>query len=77
MANYVRFRLSPEVVISIGARVKQPGDDMDGEAVELVARHSTAGVRGPYDRLLGDANVDELARADLTDLVEKRISVVA
>lgn len=54
-SNYIRFRLSPEVVISIGARVKQPGDEMQGEAVELVARHHPPGVRGPYDRLLGDA----------------------
>ncbi len=31
-SNYFRFRLSPEVVISIGARVKRPGDEMRGRA---------------------------------------------
>ena len=41
-SNYFRFRLSPEVVISAGARVKRPGEEMVGDAVELVARHSEA-----------------------------------
>ena len=54
-SNYFRFRLSPEVVISAGARVKRPGEDMVGDAVELVARHSLAGEKSPYERLLGDA----------------------
>jgi glucose-6-phosphate 1-dehydrogenase len=54
-SNYFRFRLSPEVVISAGARVKRPGEEMVGDAVELVARHSVAGEKSPYERLLGDA----------------------
>lgn len=54
-SNYFRFRLSPEVVISEGARVKRPGEAMVGDAVELVARHSVAGDKSPYERLLGDA----------------------
>jgi glucose-6-phosphate 1-dehydrogenase len=53
--NYFRFRLSPEVVISLGARVKRPGDKMRGERAELVARHLLAGEDTPYERLLGDA----------------------
>ncbi len=54
-SNYFRFRLSPEVVISAGARVKRPGEEMVGDPVELVARHSVAGEKSPYERLLGDA----------------------
>ena len=54
-ANYFRFRLSPEVVISIGTRVKRRGEQMEGEPAELIARHYPAGQRSPYDRLLGDA----------------------
>jgi glucose-6-phosphate 1-dehydrogenase len=54
-SNYFRFRLSPEVVISAGARVKRPGEEMVGDAVELVARHSLVGEKSPYERLLGDA----------------------
>src|SRR6266403_2553311 len=54
-SNYFRVRLSPEVVISAGARVKRPGEEMVGDAVELVARHSLVGEKSPYERLLGDA----------------------
>ena len=54
-SNYFRFRLSPEVVISTGARVKLAGEDMRGEPVELIARHQTHGEQLPYQRLLHDA----------------------
>jgi glucose-6-phosphate 1-dehydrogenase len=54
-SNYFRFRLSPEVVISAGARVKQAGEDMRGEPVELVARHEPRSEQPPYERLLRDA----------------------
>ena len=54
-SNYFRFRLSPEVVISAGARVKQPGEDMRGEPVELIARHQPRSEDLPYERLLRDA----------------------
>jgi glucose-6-phosphate 1-dehydrogenase len=53
--NYVRFRLSPDVLISVGARAKKPGEEMAGEEVELVARHNPPGEWAPYERLLGDA----------------------
>ena len=53
--NYFRFQLSPEVIISAGTQVKQPGDEMCGETVELVARHTSAREQSPYERLLGDA----------------------
>jgi glucose-6-phosphate 1-dehydrogenase len=54
-SNYFRLRLSPEVVISEGALVKRSGEQMHGDAVELVARHHTDGEMSPYERLLGDA----------------------
>ena len=53
-SNYFRFRLSPEVVISAGARVKKPGA-MHGESIELVARHQSNRGKSPYERLLSDA----------------------
>ena len=54
-SNYFRFRLSPEVVISAGVRVKQIGEDMHGEPVELVAHRQLRREKSPYERLLGDA----------------------
>lgn len=54
-SNYFRFRLSPDVVISAGARVKKPGEAMRGENVELIARQQPKRQRLPYARLLGDA----------------------
>ena len=53
--NRFRFRLSPHVVLSLGARAKLPGDAMRGEDVELIACHDRADEMGPYERLLRDA----------------------
>jgi glucose-6-phosphate 1-dehydrogenase len=53
--NYVRFRISPDVIISFGARIKAPGEAMVGENIELLARDSTVDDMTPYERLLGDA----------------------
>lgn len=54
-SNYFRFRLSPNVFISLFARVKVPGDSMVGEEVELVVRHHSGDEMFPYERLLSDA----------------------
>ena len=54
-SNYFRLRLSPEVVISAGVRVKRAGDEMVGDDVELTARHQHIDEKSPYERLLGDA----------------------
>ncbi len=53
--NFVRFRLGPDVRISIGARAKKPGGLMRGEDVELVATQHAGRTMKPYERLLGDA----------------------
>src|SRR5512135_3331035 len=55
-ANYLRFRLTPDMSISLGARAKRPGDRMVGEEVELFAAHQSGAERPPYQRLLGDAS---------------------
>ena len=54
-ADYFRFRLTPDMSISLGARAKKPGEAMVGEAVELYASHSGTTARPPYERLIGDA----------------------
>ena len=57
--NYVRFRLSPDVAIAIGARAKHPGEYMQGDHVELsvvqVPEQGKAGRMEAYERLIGDA----------------------
>ena len=60
MGNYVRFRLSPQVVIALGARAKRPGEGMIGRAGGAVGRRqgraaATSGRMDAYERLLGDA----------------------
>lgn len=55
-ANYVRFRLSPDVTIAIGARVKRPGEELIGDPTELkVVDHPHGEEMAAYERLLGDA----------------------
>jgi glucose-6-phosphate 1-dehydrogenase len=53
--NYFRFRLSPDVVIGVGARVKRPGEEMVSEPSELKVVHKPAGELDAYERLLTDA----------------------
>jgi glucose-6-phosphate 1-dehydrogenase len=53
--NYLRFRLSPDVVIAIGAMTKNPGEEMTGHPVELDLISSNLGEWTAYERLLGDA----------------------
>ncbi len=55
-ANYVRFRLSPDVTIAIGARVKRPGEELIGDLAELkVVDRPHGDEMAAYERLLGDA----------------------
>jgi len=53
--NHFRFRLSPQVILSLGARAKTPGDKMSGEDVDLMTYHEPDDEKAPYERLLGDA----------------------
>ena len=75
-SNYFRFRLGPEVVISAGARVKRPGDEMRGEPVELVAGRSLASKDLPYERLVGDAMAGDAALFTRDDSVEAAWRVI-
>lgn len=75
-SNYFRFRLSPEVIIAEGMRVKQPGEEMRGEPVELVVRHDLAPEKSPYERLLGDAIRGDNALFTSDECVEAAWAVV-
>lgn len=65
---HLRMRVSPDVVIGFGVRVKTPGERMVGDDVELTLKEHAALDMPPYERLLGDAmrgNSDLFARQDL------------
>ena len=54
-SNHLRFRLSPDVLIGLGLRVKTPGERRVGEDVELVVAQNEGESMAPYERLLGEA----------------------
>ncbi len=75
--NYVRFRLSPDVVIGIGARVKRPGEEMVTEPTELKVVHKPGGDEmDAYERLLGDAMEGDRTLFARQDGVEAAWAVV-
>jgi glucose-6-phosphate 1-dehydrogenase len=78
--NYVRFRLSPEVVIAIGARAKRPGEGMAGRPVELSVveqpQQGQDGRLGDYERLLGDAMAGDATLFARQDVVEAAWAIV-
>src|SRR4029077_5592567 len=76
-SNYVRFRLSPEVTIAIGARVKHPGEEMLTEPTELRFVHKPGGEEmDAYERLLGDALNGDATLFARQDSVEAAWAIV-
>jgi glucose-6-phosphate 1-dehydrogenase len=74
--NYFRFRLSPNVVIALGARAKAPGEAMTGEGVELNVLHQGAEEMDAYERLIGDAMKGDLSLFSREDSAEAQWRVV-
>jgi glucose-6-phosphate 1-dehydrogenase len=77
VGNYVRFRLSPQVAIAIGARAKRPGEGMGGRPVELsVVEQPVESRLGDYERLLGDALAGDATLFARQDVVETQWAIV-
>jgi glucose-6-phosphate 1-dehydrogenase len=74
--DYLRFRLSPDMSISLGARAKRPGEEMVGEPVELYASHRSGDERPPYQRLIGDAALGDQTLFAREDSVEAAWRIV-
>jgi glucose-6-phosphate 1-dehydrogenase len=75
--NYVRFRLGPDMTIAMGVRVKQSGDELAGQGVELIFAHDPRrAVTGDYERLLGDAMAGDPQLFAREDIVEAAWAVV-
>src|ERR1700761_483585 len=69
-ADYLRARLSPDVGVALGLRMKHPGERMTGDNVELKLMQRAGADTPPYQRLLGDAmrgNNELFGRADTID----------
>jgi glucose-6-phosphate 1-dehydrogenase len=69
-SGHVRMRISPDVNIGMGVRVKLPGERMVGEDVEMLLTEHAPNLMPPYQRLLGDAmrGLGELfGRDDIVD----------
>ena len=74
--NHLRFRLTPEFVIALGACIKGPGDGLAAEEVELEVTRSRSGELGPYEELLGDAMRGDSFRFAREDYVEEAWRIV-
>ncbi len=68
--DHMRMRISPDVCVAMGLKVKRPGDKMLGEPVELTLSEHAASQTPPYQRLLGDAmrgDGELFGREDIVD----------
>ncbi|MBE0607453.1 MAG: glucose-6-phosphate dehydrogenase [Deltaproteobacteria bacterium] len=76
-ANYIRFRLGPDLTIALGAMVKRPGEMFAGDRVELLASHQPdADEPDAYEQLLGDALRGETFRFAREDYVDEAWRIV-
>jgi len=76
MPNYVRFRLAPNPVIAMAARIKRPGEEFIGTQRELALMNAQPDQKQPYERLLADAMVGKGALFTRQEAVEAAWAVV-
>jgi glucose-6-phosphate 1-dehydrogenase len=75
--NYLRFRISPDIDIAFGMTVMAPGEQMAGEATEMLAHHHTQPTEiEPYELLLGDAIAGDSTLFARQDYVEEAWRIV-
>jgi glucose-6-phosphate 1-dehydrogenase len=75
--NYLRFRISPEMTIAMGATVMAGETEMKREMVEMVAsRHPRPEEMDAYERVLGDAMAGDATHFARQDYVEEAWRIV-
>lgn len=75
--NHLRFRISPEMTIALGAAVMGPADPVRSESVEIVASsHPSPEEMDAYERVLGDAMEGDPTLFAREDYVEEAWRVV-
>jgi glucose-6-phosphate 1-dehydrogenase len=76
-SNFFRFRLGPEISLSLSVRVKKPGADLTSMPTELAAVRNTAGDEvDAYERLLTDAMRGDATLFVREDAVEAAWAIV-
>ena len=76
-SNYVRLRISPDVVLAFGLNVVSPTDAGVSEVSELLAsRHPCANEMDAYERVLSDAMVGDATLFAREDYVEEAWRIV-
>jgi glucose-6-phosphate 1-dehydrogenase len=70
------MRISPDIAIGMGVRVKTPGEQMTGRDMELTLTEQAANDMPPYERLLGDAMRGQTELFARQDVVEAQWRVV-
>lgn len=73
---HLRMRVSPDITIGLGVRMKIPGERMVGRDVELNLHRQAADDTPPYERLLGDASRGNSELFSRQDLVEEQWRIV-
>ena len=75
--NYLRFRISPEMTIAMGATVMGPDEQTGNEAVEIIAsRRPCSNEMDAYERILGDAMAGDSTLFAREDYVEEAWRIV-
>jgi glucose-6-phosphate 1-dehydrogenase len=74
--NYLRFRLSPDTAIALGAHAKKPGPAMQGRDVELFVDQRDPDEAEAYERLIGAALIGDTTLFARQDEVEAAWAVV-
>ena len=76
-SNYVRLRISPDVVLAFGFNVTSPGEESKSELSELLAsRHPCAKEMEAYERVLTDAMAGDATLFAREDYVEEAWRIV-
>jgi glucose-6-phosphate 1-dehydrogenase len=76
-SNYVRLRISPDIVMGFGMNVTSPAEESRSQLSELLAsRHPSAKEMDAYERVLGDAMAGDATLFAREDYVEEAWRIV-
>jgi glucose-6-phosphate 1-dehydrogenase len=75
--NHMRFRISPDMVIAIGATAMSAGETLEGRHIEIMAsRNPCPDEMDAYERVLGDAMAGDSTLFARQDYVEEAWRIV-